>query len=179
MSSGVDIAVDERNFLGYKTKAGLCFHAEVTVRNCLQIQPTRSRTEDRLNSTLVEAYTYSCLQFQSNGNHNIRSAPRPPLETASQKDQVHLISFTPTMGCISIAPPMFQMVSYTLPRSYSFFQVVPLLSTRKEPPNHSSRNIPRNTPSVQRTPRQIRRMPKFITSRKRKRVRNRQTQRDD
>lgn len=135
-------------FMGFKTKAGLCFR-------------------------------HSCLQFQCNGNQNIRSAPRPPLETASHKDQVHLISFTPTMRFISIAPPMFQMVSYTLPRSYSFFQAVPLRSTRKEPPNHSSRDIPRNTPSVQRTPRQIRRMPKFITPRKRKRVRNRQTQRDD
>jgi hypothetical protein len=67
---------------------------------------------------------------------------------------------------------------FSTPRTLSSNPFLSSIS-RKEPPNHATRNRTCNTPRIERTPRKVRSLTKLITPRKSQRIRNRQTQRDD
>ncbi len=72
------------------------------------------------------------------------------------------------------------MVSYTN-RNPNFLlpilvDLIPVLSTREESSNHATCNIPRNTPRIERTSRQIRCLTKLVTPRKCQCIGDRQTQ---
>ena len=153
-------------------------------------QNSRNRNRN-MRSPLSEGHSMSIMLLKLTTSSYVfhRWAATSPnckkfLSEFSCKLHIVDLGFNPLVILISPQPinkllQMFRIVSYTLPQSCPFDLGFSLLSTREEPPDHPSRDIPRNAACVQCTPCQIRRMPKLITPRKRKRVRNCQTQRND